>query len=60
MPTLLVLLIMAGGWWAVHRLNEGDAKEHEQVAETLDATMIDTIDLPSGEKDCSGYRVSAG
>ena len=55
-PTLFVLLVMAGGWLTVHRINEGGQAGHEAVVEASDAGSSDTLTLPNGKLEAAQFE----
>jgi len=55
-PTLFVLLVMAGGWLIVHRINEGGQARQEDVVDTSDAGASDTLTLPNGKLEAAQFE----
>ncbi|MGB7327219.1 MAG: efflux RND transporter periplasmic adaptor subunit, partial [Rubripirellula sp.] len=57
-PTLFVLAVMAGGWWAVHEINTGGQPGVEDsVAD--EAPMPDSLTLPAGKIEAAKFETVA-
>ncbi len=54
-PTLFVLLVMGGGWLAVHEINTGGQAE-EEVAKADEVATPDTLTLPEGKVDAAKFE----
>jgi cobalt-zinc-cadmium efflux system membrane fusion protein len=56
LPTLLVLVVMGGGWMVMHQINSGGSRI-EEIVETAEApTSSDTLVLPAGKLQAAKFE----
>ncbi len=55
-PTILVLLVMGGGWLAVHELSTVATSEEEHAQEEAEESIPATLTLPEGKLNAAQFQ----
>jgi len=55
LPTLLVLIVMGGGWMVMHHINLGGGRTEEVADEPIESAPVDTLVLPEGKLKAGSF-----
>ena len=55
-PTLLVLVVMGGGWMVMHHINSGVSNTEDSVEVAEADTYSDTLVLPEGKLNAAKFK----